>query len=508
MDFIKDNTPNAGKLLSSLRSTGYSSYSAISDLVDNSLDAQAQNIWITIKTVQKEIEIEIADDGFGMDIHILDEALKLGSLTEKDQNSDLGKYGMGLITASLSMCRRIDVLTKREDEKVLHSIQDLDEVTRQNKFVKYLAEADPANKALFDEKLPNAKAGTIIRLTKIDHIQNRDISNFAGRLAKELGRIDRYYINAGKNLYINAKKIEAIDPLMLETPETEVWSDDMYDIYIPEKNLSEKIRVRIAILPSYSKELSDKIGINIPNQGFYVLRNNREIASAVSLDVYTKHNLLNRLRMELFFPASLDEDMGLNYSKQEVHPTQRILDTLKQEVGGQIKSVRKKLDAQKASTESEQIDHSDAEKVIAQKIKLLITPSAKIEKRQSPQKEHNHKEDITTEEKEKREREPKKTQLSPAGLGCKFEHLALGPHANLYECEQVGKVIVIQWNTDHPFYKRMILENRENKDILNPIDYLVYAFASAELKNINDENEQIIQNIRSIMSANLRTLLT
>jgi DNA mismatch repair ATPase MutL len=89
--FTTKNEPNAAKLMDSLRYLGYDNYSAICDLVDNALDAEAKVIHINISQVGGEPVISIADDGCGMDERILDEALKLGSLTDRNSTSDLGK---------------------------------------------------------------------------------------------------------------------------------------------------------------------------------------------------------------------------------------------------------------------------------------------------------------------------------------------------------------------------------------------------------------------------------
>lgn len=120
-----ENLPNAAKVISSLRLVGYDNISAIADLVDNSLDAGAQNIQLQIKPDLDGYTIYLADNGSGMSKNILDEALKLGSDTERDEDSDLGKFGMGLVTASLSMCKRLTVITKANKGPLLTSIQDI-----------------------------------------------------------------------------------------------------------------------------------------------------------------------------------------------------------------------------------------------------------------------------------------------------------------------------------------------------------------------------------------------
>src|SRR6266699_5528677 len=98
--FVRDNPPNARRTIEALRELGYDSYGSVMDLLDNSVDAQASDIKITISEEKGDIRIVIEDDGLGMDEDTLDEALRLGSDTQRD-TGDLGKFGLGLVTASI-----------------------------------------------------------------------------------------------------------------------------------------------------------------------------------------------------------------------------------------------------------------------------------------------------------------------------------------------------------------------------------------------------------------------
>ena len=122
MDTIKynrENTPNASKLMESLRYSGYDNNIAITDLVDNSLDANATKIEVSISLdSKKEVFILISDDGIGMDEEILGQALRLGSITHRNVESDLGRFGMGMVTASISIAKRIEVYTKQKDKPI------------------------------------------------------------------------------------------------------------------------------------------------------------------------------------------------------------------------------------------------------------------------------------------------------------------------------------------------------------------------------------------------------
>lgn len=506
MEHTRSNRPNAAKLISSLRNTGYDSYAAVEDIIDNSIDAESKTIKIIVEHQDKDLRIIIADNGSGMNEAILDEALKLGSITDRDEVSDLGKFGMGLCTASISMARKLEVITQEENGEPLYSYQDLDDVIEQNEFIKILREAEKLEKSTLCDLV--GSHGTVVILSKIDRLSDTNISQFANKLSRDIGRIYRKFIEAGIEFFVNDEKVEINDPLMLSHLDTRVYSDEAYELPLSAiGGKKEKIRVKIAILPEVNQELEKDMKMNISRQGFYVLRNNREVAKALTLDVFSKHNDFNRLRIELSFSATLDNEMGVRFTKDGISPNQAITDFLKQEIGGQITSIRKLLGKDKVSNAASTIDHTESEQVIAQKAKLLITPEAKIEKR-GPRKEFIDKDEpgdlkILRDRKNFRE-----VKTSPKGLGVRFETASMGREGTLYETYQEGKIIVIRWNSDHPFYDRVILANKDSKNIISALDYLVFALASSELKNINDDNAELMANLKAVMSTNLRALLS
>lgn len=99
------------------------------------------------------------------------------------------------------------------------------------------------------------------------------------------------------------------DPLMLEHEETEVYCDEVYNLpdSINEGIKDTAIGVKIVLLPEFSPEVNAERKINLRSQGFYVLRNDREIATATTLKVYTRHGDFNRMRIEVSFSSQLDE---------------------------------------------------------------------------------------------------------------------------------------------------------------------------------------------------------
>src|SRR2546426_5705483 len=325
--FTKANDPNAARLIESLRHLGYGNYVAIADLVDNSIDAGASHISITIQKHGNGFSIIIVDDGEGMEYEILDQALRLGSLVEKDPTSDLGKFGMGLVTASLSIARQTHVVTKRNGV-ILSSIVDVDEVIRANKFCKHLDQATQEEISLFEEYPETAESGTIVTLSKCDNLKNSNTTQFANTLRKHLGRTHRYFLASGIEMKVNGETVHAIDPLELDNPNTVLFSDDTfpYEVITATGVTKANVRTRIVLIddnPASGSRVFEK-GIN--HQGFSVLRNQREILFGSTLTAFTKHNDFNRMRGEVFFSGELDSEVGIDFTKRDIVLNQALHD--------------------------------------------------------------------------------------------------------------------------------------------------------------------------------------
>ena len=419
MQYSQPNDPNAGRLVESLRHLGYGNYEAVADIVDNSIDGEAQNISITIQQKTNQHQILIADDGRGMSRHVLDEAMRLGSMTLRDQNSDLGRFGMGLVTASLSIARKCHVITRGEDG-CLSSAWDVDEIIAKNAFLKHFDSASSDEEAILNAEIGSESTGTVVILSKCDNLSNKTTTSFAGTLRQHLGRVHRYFINAGRAITVNGEIAHALDPLQLNDAGTETVMDDVISVSFTEDSdkRSENVRVRIVLLPETPATELD-VNRSMKAQGFYVLRNQREVMSAVALNFFTKHNDFNRMRGEIFFPGTLDRLVGIEFTKRQVDLEQSIQDQLSAVLVPICRTIKKREATKKRvqSSEAQLKLHAQSTKVIAEKDKLLLKPKAVIEKRTSPSavnKERLEKPNETPKER----KEFARTQLIESQLNC------------------------------------------------------------------------------------------
>jgi hypothetical protein len=498
-----------------MRHLGYSNYAAVKDIIDNSNDANATWIRVYVHNAKDDFTITVVDNGDGMDRDTLDEALRLGSDTERNIVSDLGKFGMGLVTASLSICKTVEVITKQKDGPILHSVQDVRIVEEKNDFLKYLDEADKNVRNLFEALLSGEDSGTVVRLTNCDHISNRHAWSFAKKLGKEIGQTYRYFITSQqRTFFVNDQEVASIDPLMLGEDGT-IHSDEQYPITFTNEQGEEQsdiIRVRVALLPDFGIEGNSTRGINIPNQGIYLLRNYREIAEGEMFGLMTKHNDLNRVRAEVFFPATLDELMGVDFTKQKPEPKQAILDKLKQALLPQFRALRGQVKSQRVRVESDDVTHDEAARLIGQKAHLLAKPKLKVEKRKSPTNQGGQR---TQGDGTRTRVNASKTQQKQVSLPARFETASMTAAGPIWHADPEGKTLVITWNVDHPFYQRFVLENKDNPSMVSATDFLVYSLAAAELVYVteddddtNEDRRALLENIRATVSNNMRQLLS
>ena len=88
-----------------------------------------------------------------------------------------------------------------------------------------------------------------------------------------------------------------------------------------------------------------KLKIGIKNQGFYILRNYRQISKADNLNgLWEAHNSLNRIRAEIIFSGNLDSAMGVNYTKHNIKPVQAIVDKIQNDIMPQVMTLKKRFE--------------------------------------------------------------------------------------------------------------------------------------------------------------------
>jgi hypothetical protein len=461
---LLDNPPNARRTMEALREMGYDSYASILDLIDNSIDAQASFVHVDVAEVKGDIVITIDDDGSGMDEDTLSEALRLGSDTNRE-SGDLGKFGMGLVTGSIGLSQRVEVLTKEADGPLLLGGFDLEEIAAQNRFVKWISKGKLDEEARFGRQ-----RGTQLRLSKTDRISNRNTSAFANSLRNRAGQVFRKFIKAGLKMEVNGKPVDPIDPLMLNHKETKVLLDT-------EINVTEKATatLRVVDLPDFGQAGNSAHGIIAQNSGFYIVRNNREILAAHTFEFYKKHPDFSHFRAELAFDGSLDGFFHTDIKKMTVQPPQSFLDKLRQATQALITETARQGRA-RANVARGQVDHSAAEANITRRAPLIPKPKALIEKRSPKTRKESHSKGNGD-----KTRTPHVANLRTiSGLKVLFNEGDYGEQSPFYLVKQEGRTITVTYNREHPFWREFV-EYANDTKVVAILDYLVFAMANSEL---------------------------
>lgn len=302
-------------MIESLRGLGYSTATAIADIIDNSITADAKNINVVFDWKGENSNITLCDDGRGMSDSDLEQAMRLGGknpLCTRD-NNDLGRFGLGLKTASFSQCRRLTVASKKQN-KTSCMRWDIDELIKNDKDGWFLIDGPCEGSEMLLRQLDNMDSGTLVIWEKLDRVvtegfKEQEFLNLIDSIESHLSMVfHRYLTNdtAGITININGKAIKPWDPFLLEHPSTS--SSPVVQLSYS----GSPVEVQCHVLPHKDKLEARQYEIaGGPNgwtaqQGFYVYRNKRLLLAGSWLGLgyrrsWTKEEAhkLARLRIDI-----------------------------------------------------------------------------------------------------------------------------------------------------------------------------------------------------------------
>lgn len=309
---VEDVPPNPAALIESMRAFGYRLPTAIADLIDNSITAQASNVWADFHWAGRDSWIAIRDDGHGMDASTLTNAMRLGSRSPVEQRdpSDLGRFGLGLKTAGFSQSRSLTVASRIAGGDVGIRRWDLDFVTQTGRWS--LLHDAGARSAAALAPLGAMLSGTIVLLDRLDRMNETAAEDEAARdrffeevdgVAEHLAMVfHRFLGRGGMSLHVNDSRIEAWDPFLTSHPATQQLAKDELRFG------GMSIQVQPWVLPYFSKMSADDHrrasgpdGWNA-HQGFFVYRGRRLLVPGDYLGLPFKqeeHYKLARIQVDL-----------------------------------------------------------------------------------------------------------------------------------------------------------------------------------------------------------------
>ena len=334
-----DATPHAASLIQSLRDIGYSPETALADVIDNSITAKAGHVEILSETSIDKPRIAILDDGEGMSEPQLVDAMRPGTRNplEVRDLQDLGRFGLGLKSASFSQCRRLTVLSRR-DGVTSGATWDLDAVAQSNQW--RIEMHDDVSGVPWNDRLPDH--GTLVVWQNLDRMSGgitNDTAKQADHMNRVLSAVERHvclvfhrFLEEGSRpleLSLNGRRLQPIDPFA--SKHRACQSDPEERLRLP----GGTVIIRSFTLPHHStvtREEWEEVGGpegHLKSQGFYVYRGRRLIIQGGWLGLARQSELTKLCRVRIDIPNTMDAAWKIDVKKASAQLPPVVRDRLK-----------------------------------------------------------------------------------------------------------------------------------------------------------------------------------
>ena len=321
--------PRASVLIESMRDIGYSLQTAVADVIDNAVTAGAGRVELLAETDSDAPVIGILDNGVGMSREELLEAMRFGTKSPLDGRgaTDLGRFGLGLKTASLSQCRRLTVVTRRNGV-TSSAVWDLDTVAETDDWLVETPQ-DPSEipwvgrlhgdgtlviwqklDRLVDSRFKDSRKNLVHQIdTMASHIEfvfHRFLSGEAGRKRIEIS--------------LNGRRLRPFDPFCSRHAATQFGQEEVFRLD------GKKIHIQPVTLPHHAKISRSEWKRNagpggyLKNQGFYLYRNRRLIVHGTWFALARQTELTKLSRVRIDIPNSLDAAWKIDVKKASAQP--------------------------------------------------------------------------------------------------------------------------------------------------------------------------------------------
>jgi anti-sigma regulatory factor (Ser/Thr protein kinase) len=518
------------KFIQATRDSGYkNTASAISELVDNSIQAGATKVAISVMLHpenEKAIDVCVLDDGCGMDPFTLQQALRFGGSSRFGDRSGLGRYGMGLPNASLSQTRRVTVYTwqsLRQDyggiskrrsrvkqevpDRIYRSYLDVDEIIRGE-----MVEVPRPKLVSAPITQFQTASGTLVVWNCCDRLDSRRISTITRKLGAELGRRFRHFLWKGLTITINGDSVRPFDPLYLHS-DTEVagarpFGEELrYEIAVngSEPSKTGWVLVRFSELPvdewhRLSNEEKRRIGVS-KGAGVSIVRANREVDYGwFFMGEKRRENYDDWWRCEIQFDPVLDDVFGISHTKQQIRPQPHVMEALTPDLEATARALNSR--ARKAYLAVKVGERfSDAERV-ASGCDRLLPP---LPRKSTPQSkslmhdlERNH---------------PSLRRRSETGAESKYRIVEDSvKDMRFFSHAFDGERLVLVVNPDHPFYREIYKpladgDSPQHQQLRAKIELLLLAAARSEVANSSRETSELLSKYRQEWSNTLAAFL-
>jgi len=516
---LHDVTPDPERIAESLRDTGYSLNTAVADIVDNSIAAGATEVRLELELdVRGNVRFSVTDNGDGMSPEGLVDALRYGS-ARRANSASLGKFGLGLKTASTAFARRIKVTSRDHVQSPTSTVVwDLDTVNTNGWKVEELESGDTGDTRLLD-LLTAGGAGTVVRWETIDRILPRDYSQPVGKSAQRaVDRVEaalREHLGLVFQRFLDSEDERARDvTIRLRGARVPAWDPFAYGSRkLVDKELQVKLpdgevalmTMRVFVLPPRAS-IRDELGeeaevlarVSNKTQGIYVYRENRLIHGPDWLGLWSQEPHGSLCRAELSFDHLLDDAFQIDIKKSTIVPNQALLDRFEELLTPPRREANQNYrdGKRQVAVATESPMHGPSNATIGEKSDEI--PAARLESVDKATGEAvitNEHGPVTVSYVESDDRRLFVESVAdlPAGL--------------LYRPAYIGENPGVQINRSHPYYEKVYLPSRTTGTTIQALDSLLWALASAEFRSTQESAKRMFEDLRYDVSRALSHLV-
>ena len=314
-------------LLESMRSIGYSFEAAVADLIDNSLTAGAHEVEIDVDVVNGDY-VAIMDDGVGMTPDVAREALRLAGSVGERSEFDLGRFGLGLKTASLSQARCLTVVSLQRE--VMTGLRwDIDHVRRSRSWSLLVLDSSSIDGLPLSEQLQRCGHGTLVIWSNLDLLLGDSVDKgvfLSQRLTgvrSSLSLVFHRYLKGGDDgfeIRVNGIPLKPTDPFLSANPKTQTTSTEVISIGRSYVEVTAYNLPHISDLTEEERRRPD-LGEGMRDaQGFYIYRNRRLISFGHWYGLARMSELTKQTRIQVDLPNTLDNLWQLDVKKSRAEP--------------------------------------------------------------------------------------------------------------------------------------------------------------------------------------------
>jgi len=491
-----------GQALLSLRESGYTIAAALGEVIDNSIEANANNVTVLLREVavrgkRRAVDrIAVIDDGDGMEDAVLHHYLQLGYSTRYMSEKTIGKFGVGAKLAALNFGKCIDVWTRTQPgRRIRHVGFNLDDALERERRGEQVV-LDPPDDAPLPSDLVElfpSESGTIVVWSDIDRLADgagaHSPGNLRQEIEKELARIFREFIHGGIKINVNDTALLAHDPTFRRegTWADHVLSEDLaraadpggdspYELrhFAPRTFFddrisvgAQKVHVIVTLAPREVLRRRGKGGDNLAkklrvpeNQGqISFMRLNREISyTNVPMSFGSAISDPDRfIGIEVHFTPELDRMMGVRNVKRGAEPSADFRDQLRKLLSQWIPQARQEIQdiwGAAAREEGETAgEHESLMDALAQ-ANLTLPKSRVVSPDTTDEEEEEILDDLAKDAGKKTPEEKKAYIRKVKELPFVIESVDT-PGTGLFEVRHTAKQTIIRLNTRHRFYREM-----------------------------------------------------